>query len=82
MIRILSGITETLVAIGAFLVVAVCTVIGAYVPWPVHPQDVHLAQVLGTAIGCVAGFLLAGLIFGPIAVLIDIRNILRKNGHQ
>jgi hypothetical protein len=69
-----------LLSIGAFLFVALCTIYAA------KEADVHHLYGADMLHGALAGFFggvfLAGLFFGPLAALYDIRDSLRKLAAQ
>jgi hypothetical protein len=81
MIRFLSGIGRAMVVLGALVTIVFCAIAGygwahgyytAYTPTP------GLGVAAGTALGAAAGIVAAGIVFGPIATLYDIRDNIRR----
>jgi TRAP-type C4-dicarboxylate transport system permease small subunit len=81
MIRFLSGIGRAIVVLAALFTIVLCAIGGygwahgyyaGYAPTP------GVGVAAGTVLGAVAGIVVAGIVFGPIATLYDIRDNIRR----
>jgi hypothetical protein len=78
MIRLLSLIGRATIVIAAILIVVTFTVTGYQSP-ELHPYlaDYGFGRPVGAVVGFAIGLVTAGIIFGPLATLYDIRDNVR-----
>lgn len=78
MIRFLSALGRAAVVVGAVLTIAA----GAVGGWGWATSDGMISDpargAVGAALGAVAGIVSAGVVFGPLATLYDIRDNIRR----
>jgi hypothetical protein len=79
MIRLLSLVGRATIMIAATLIIA-GFVIAGYLDSDLHPYLVAYGfeRQLGALLGLVVGVMVAGIIFGPLATLYDIRDNVRR----
>jgi hypothetical protein len=79
MIRLLSAVGRATIIIAA-MVMIVGAAVGGYVGAETHPElyFTSYGRWLGALIGLVLGVASAGVVFGPLATLYDIRDSLRR----
>jgi hypothetical protein len=79
MIRLLSAIGRATIVIAAILIVVAFAATGYQAP-ELHPYlaDYGFGRLAGAALGFAIGLVAAGIIFGPLATLYDIRDSLRR----